>query len=191
MNELWQAHRPNWKQVHGDQIALVESAGQECGSVDGLWSKSHRVPIGVVTADCVPILLAHREGKAVAAVHAGWRGTKARILNRLWEKLKVAGENPQEWVAAVGPAIGPCCYEVSEDLAAEFEKEFESLGSGLAVPKHRILDLPAINAEVLRKLGLPQVDLIRACTLCSKHPEFHSYRREGGGKRQWSTISIV
>ncbi len=152
------------------------------------------VPIGIVTADCVPILMARRSGGAVAAIHAGWRGTRARILNVLWERLKQDGENPRDWCAAIGPAIGPCCYEVSEDLAQAFSSEFSWVGKNIAVPRERILDLPAINAAELREIGLEQVDLIRACTRCSgnpAHPDFHSYRREGGGTRQYSLIGIV
>jgi YfiH family protein len=188
VSTIWEAHKPHWKQVHGVAIARVDRFQQECGPADALYSRESQIPISVMTADCVPILLAHRSGKAVAAVHAGWRGTRARILRHLWQQLAIEGEKPQDWVAAIGPAIGPCCYEVSEELAQDFQKEFQDLGSSLAVPQKRILDLPWINAEELKKIGIAQVDLLRTCTLCSSEPRFHSYRREGGGTRQWSVI---
>lgn len=184
----WDDHKPRWKQVHGVSVAQIEHPLQECGEVDALYSRSIQIPTSVMTADCVPILLAHRSGSAVAAVHAGWRGTRARILRNLWKRLAQDGEKPQDWVAAIGPAIGPCCYEVSEELARDFQNEFKEMGSHLAVPRHRILDLPWINAEELRQIGLAQVDLIRACTFCTQEPRFHSYRKEGGGTRQWSVI---
>jgi YfiH family protein len=184
----WNALKPTWKQVHKADVARVNYPHQNCGEVDALWTAEFGLPISVVTADCVPILLARKDGKAVAAVHAGWRGTRAHILSTLWEKLKAEGESPSEWVAAVGPAIGPCCYEVSEEIANDFEQEFAAYGKGLAVPKHRILDLPAINAKELEKIGVAQVDLLRHCTRCND--AFHSYRREGGGTRQYSSIMI-
>ncbi len=193
-SKQWQASGPKHRQNHGSNIACVKTPSQECGEVDGLFTRSEEIPIGIVTADCVPILLAHRLGNGVAAVHAGWRGTRAHILRQLWNQLMSEGENPKEWVAAVGPAIGPCCYEVSTELAEDFQSEFKYLGDGLAVPsvtQDRNLDLPAINAAELKAIGLYEVDLIRACTHCSQSPRFHSYRREGSGTRQWSVIQRI
>lgn len=192
---LWNKAAPIWKQVHGTQFARIESPNQQCGQVDALYTFKPGIPIAVVTADCVPILLARKSGEAVAAVHAGWRGTRARILEALWRELSRLGEKPCDWVAAIGPAIGPCCYEVSPDLAEDFALEF----GAEAVPTIRHLDLPAINAAQLRKLGISEVEIIRSCTRCTLAPAqrsnppaylHYSYRREGGGIRQWSTISI-
>jgi len=186
--DAWEALKPSWKQVHKADVAHVIYAHQKCGEVDALWTREFGLPISVITADCVPILLARKDGKAAAAVHAGWRGTRAHILNALWEKLRAQGESPKDWVAAVGPAIGPCCYEVSEEIAQDFEREFGTYGKSLAVPRHRILDLPAINAKELERSGVAQVDLLRHCTRCNE--AFHSYRREGGGTRQYSMVMI-
>lgn len=182
----WEATRPQWKQVHGTACTEVSVSGASCGEVDGLYSRRSGQTVGVVTADCVPVLLARKDGRAVAAVHAGWRGTRARILRRLWERLRTEGESPQDWIAAVGPSIGPCCYQVSEELAADFAKEFGSR----FLPAHRMLDLPAINAEELKQLGLGAVEVLRACTFCTggASPVFHSFRREGSGTRQYSLI---
>lgn len=193
LSELWQKQRPAWKQVHGTAGAEVRAPGEACGEVDALWTARARQPIAVVSADCVPILLAHRSGRKVAAVHAGWRGTRARILSELFASLMAQGDSPGEWVAATGPAIGPCCYEVSEELALDFAREFAAAGEGVAVPRFRHLDLPAINAFELRQLGLAEVEILRACTCCSVGPGgplFHSYRREGGGTRQYSMIGL-
>jgi YfiH family protein len=187
----WTRSAPHWKQVHGVACAEVIAPAQECGEVDALYTLQPKVPIAVVTADCVPILLARISGGAVAAVHAGWRGTRAGIVRELWKKLSFLGERPSDWVAAVGPAIGPCCYEVSEELAEDFLKTF----GAPAVPRHRILDLPGINRTELLSLGLREVEVLRNCTRCSlasdgvPEPLFHSYRREGGGTRQYSMIS--
>lgn len=188
LKNSWESSRPKWKQVHGVALAEVQSSQQECGEVDALWTQQPGIPIAVATADCVPILLAEKTGKAVAAIHAGWRGVRARILRVFWEKLKNQGETPQDWVAAIGPAIGPCCYQVSEELAEDFSKEFSSFGKDLAVPRFRILDLPAIQKAELEDLGIGKVDLIRACTLCSTNPRWNSFRRDQGKARQYSVV---
>jgi YfiH family protein len=185
---LWESHCPIHKQVHKTGIGEIESSHQQAGEVDALFSRSANIPIGVMTADCVPILLAHESGKAVAAVHAGWRGTFARILHVLWSKLKEQGESPQEWVAVIGPSIGPCCYEVSPELAENFIRQFHEIPAETVNPKPRILDLPDIQAAELQNLGVRKIEILRHCTRCSIQPLFHSYRREGGGTRQWSMI---
>lgn len=190
--ESWDLALPKWKQVHGSEIARVEKPGQECGEVDALMTRQKQIPLSVVTADCVPILLAHREGHFVAAVHAGWRGARARILKKLWKKLQEEeGQDPRDWVAAIGPAIGPCCYEVSPELAEDFKKEFSDLPQVQSVPRSRMLDLPTLQLEELKKIGLFEVECLRTCTKCTQGPEqpaFYSYRREGTGVRQWSVI---
>src|SRR5262249_38960083 len=98
LQKVWEEKRPNWKQVHGVEIAEAREPHAACGEVDAIWTRVREVPIAVVTADCVPVLLARRDGKVAAAVHAGWRGTRAGILRKLWEKLSVQGESPQDWV---------------------------------------------------------------------------------------------
>jgi YfiH family protein len=188
MSVAWTALKPKWWQVHKAEVAHVTYAHQNCGEVDAFWTREFGLPIAVVAADCVPILLARKDGKAAAAVHAGWRGTRAHILSALWEKLRAEGESPSEWVAAVGPAIGPCCYEVSEEIAQDFEQEFGSYGKGIAVPRHRMLDLPAINARELERIGVAEVDLLRHCTRCNE--AFHSYRRGERGSRQYSMVML-
>ncbi len=194
------ASKPRWKQVHGVACAEVTSVEQDCGEADALFSQIPQVLVGVQTADCVPILLASRRMPAVAAVHAGWRGTQAKILRALWKKLSELGHRPRDWVAAIGPSIGPCCYEVSEDLARSFEAEFGGGGRPNPVPKFRRLDLPSVNEGELRSLGLVEIEVLRACTFCSREysaqeasdgsPRFESYRRDGSGGRQWSVIKV-
>src|SRR5262249_35311658 len=95
------ARRPLWKQVHSAVCSEVSHASQNCGDVDSLWTRARGIPIAANSADCVPILLSRRDGTAVASAHAGWRGTQAGILRRLWEKLVASGENPKDWVAAI------------------------------------------------------------------------------------------
>lgn len=192
---FWEANRPRWKQVHATGIVCVTQPAQDCGETDSLYSRTPGIPIPIMTADCVPILFARKDGKAVATIHAGWRGTKARITRVLWEKLAQEGEKPSQWYAAIGPSIGPCCYEVSEELAQEFQaKVTKELGPDAArqtVPKHRHLDLPALNQAELYSIGLAGVEVLPHCTRCAQEggePLFSSYRREGSGTRQMSVI---
>lgn len=185
----WEETKPQWKQVHGTASIEVLQPGQACGDVDALWTQSPRQPIAVVTADCVPVLLARKDGTAVAAVHAGWRGTWAKIVPALLHSLTRRGERLSDWVAAIGPAIGPCCYEVSVEIAHDFSKAYARAVMG------RMLDLPLINRLQLEQAGIAEVDLLRACTRCTRDAggefAFHSYRREGGGTRQTSAIEIT
>jgi YfiH family protein len=191
LKDAWESRRPKHKQVHRCDFVNVEIEGQECGEVDSLFTSKLGIPVGIMTADCVPVLMANKLGTCIAAIHAGWRGTRAHILRKLWAELQVRGENPRDWVAAIGPAIGPCCYEVSEELAGDFFEEFKylDLTGKLAVPSSRRLDLQSVNAAELRMIGLEEVEVLRFCTKCSTGPLLHSYRREGSGTRQWSIIN--
>ena len=190
--EEWDQKKPHWKQVHKTDCAEVLGPSQNCGEVDGVHTRQTGQIISVVTADCLPVLLARSDGQWVAAIHAGWRGLIAGIVERFWEARAREGEVAKNWKAAIGPAIGPCCYEVSEELASQFKNHYAELGAGLAVPRHRHLALAKIQAASLRKLGFAEVEIIRSCTRCtltsSGEPVSHSYRREGGGTRQWSSI---
>lgn len=203
--QIWSATTASWKQVHGTACVELTTAHQKGLEGDGFWTQVPGLAVSVVTADCVPILAARRDGRRVAALHAGWRGTQARIVSKFFELMRSQGESPSDWVAAVGPAIGPCCYEVSESLATDFQREFAPIAEQ-AVPRFRHLDLPLINEQELKRLGVSEVDLIRACTRCSvsdgatgsnpgsglglKEPLFESFRREGGTRRQYSVITI-
>jgi YfiH family protein len=179
---------PVWKQNHGTRAVEVLTPQQECGECDTIWTRQPNQPVAVKTADCVPILLARRDATAVAAIHAGWRGTRARIVQEFINSLTEKGE----WVAAIGPCIGPCCYEVSQELAADFRREFPNYGWSTPRTTERYLDLAAINEGQLKEVGIKEVEIIRACTFCAQkdgQPLFHSYRREGKGYRQFSVIS--
>jgi YfiH family protein len=176
----WPQAFPRWKQVHGTRIAEAREAREELGLCDGILCFAAGLPIAVTSADCVPVLAARADGRAVAALHAGWRGTLAGAASELVRALVARGEDPARWQAAVGPAIGPCCYEVSEELARQF-------GSPT-----RMLDLPALNAVQLRAAGIGEVELLRACTRCARDehgtPLYASYRRDGKGLQQRAVI---
>lgn len=192
--DLFPEHFPQWKQVHGARVVEIRAPRQQAGECDALWTRRRAQPIGVIGADCTPILLAREDGGVIAAAHAGWRGTRARIAQALVAELRQAGEDPARFVAAIGPVIGPCCYEVSEELAADFAREFMAAGAGLAVPSHRRLNLGALNAWQLRESGVARVDCLAPCTRCSVgadgQPLYQSYRRVGRGPQQYACARI-
>ncbi|MBI3535894.1 MAG: polyphenol oxidase family protein, partial [Deltaproteobacteria bacterium] len=90
---LWHL-MPKWKQTHSTDITVVHKPNQSCGEVDGLYTSQKATPLAIITADCVPILLANKVGDKVAALHAGWRGTKSKIVFKFLELLKQQGEKP-------------------------------------------------------------------------------------------------
>lgn len=176
---LWEK-RARWKQVHGTRIVEIASAHQEVGEADGFVTDQPNLPLSIATADCVPILLS-KGGQKIGALHAGWRGTFDGIVTSFFEKTR---DNPSEWRAWIGPSAGPCCYEVSPELASQFEKKF----SLIKVTQGRYLDLKQANAFLLREAGVREIDIIEDCTICSSHPRYFSFRRDKDSLRQYSTI---
>ena len=189
------AMRPQKTQVHSADICEVTERGQTCGSADGLYSRSAGIPITVVHADCVPILLARKDGRMVAALHGGWRGLFAGIIGAFGSRLTELGETASEWMAAVGPAIGPCCYEVDEELTDRFESRFAHIPPSVVHPEYRRLDLAAIADHELRRLGIARVQKLSMCTHCEHADDapfrFKSYRRGDRGPQQHSGLMIV
>jgi polyphenol oxidase len=134
--------------------------------------------LGVRTADCVPILLLDSRFRAIAAVHAGWRGTAAQIAAHTVERMRTEfHSDAQDLYAALGPCIRPCCYEVGVEVAAQFE----SLGAVRATNGARRLDLALANRRQLERAGLGAEHIFDCglCTACSAE-QFFSYRREPG-----------
>ena len=165
------------KQIHSAEIRQTAIAGP-CGKADALISATPGLAVGVKTADCVSVLLVDSEHRVVAAVHAGWRGTVQEIV-----ALTVAAmvrdyeTNPISIYAAIGPAIGACCYEVSADVARRFVKWDPSLATVGGKPH---LDLESFNAMQLQAAGVPVDQIARAglCTKCNIDTYF-SFREEG------------
>jgi purine-nucleoside/S-methyl-5'-thioadenosine phosphorylase / adenosine deaminase len=163
------------KQVHGVTLVRAPFAGRP--EADALWSEMPGTAVGVVTADCVPILIAHRDGRFVAAVHAGWRGSAARIGALTVRALvRETGVPPSELIAAIGPHIGPCCYEVDEPVLAAIP---ERSVFRPARPGHAMLDLFALNRLQLVGAGVPAhaIERVGGCTACDSE-RYWSYRRD-------------
>jgi hypothetical protein len=171
------------KQIHGDQIIDVKDRNiKEAGEGDGMKTGEKEAFLGILTADCVPILLVAPEEKIVAVVHAGWRGTLAGIAPKTVRLLNSQhGISPDAIEAALGPAIGPCCYEVKEDVSRPLVERWGKIAE-LCVD-HRdgktYLDLRRLNRAILEQAGVrsQQIYQVGPCTSCAPD-EFFSYRRE-------------
>lgn len=186
-------------QIHSDIIYQVGENDRGQGyhiregirSGDGYITDERNVTLGVKTADCVPILFeAEKDGRivAVGAVHAGWRGTVAKIQQKCIRALCEAyGVEPHRIRAAIGPCIHSCCYEVGEDLLGEVQKALgnEAAQRFVTPAKHTagkyVCDLPAMNSYLLTEVGLPDhnIEIINRCTCC-EHELFYSHRFSKG-----------
>lgn len=175
------------RQPHGTKVSRVgpfragagfDRSWRAIRGADALGTGRRRTPVAVLAADCVPLVLASQREARVMAVHAGWRGLAAGILARAVARFRW----PETIHAAIGPAIGPCHYEVSLDVAGAV-----SAGTGEAATTVRdgrlFLDLPATVEQALRRRGTPQVEQAGECTACEEE-RFFSYRRDGPTGRQ-------
>lgn len=172
-------------QVHGTRAICAADCAESPGpEADAIVSDDARHAIGVVTADCVPILLAARGGAAVAAVHAGWRGLADGVIGAGVAALERCAKDLRGAVAVIGPHIGPCCYEVDAPVLDAMTQRFGARADAAAQPTrpgHARLDLGALARLALSDAG---VDAARtgaiadACTRCDA-ARFHSYRRDG------------
>ena len=188
------------EQIHSDVLHRISSttpAMPKPAKGDALLTNVPGVLLAVQTADCVPILLADRKRRAVAAIHSGWRGTLLRIAAKAVGRMRMEfGTSPQDVIAAIGPSIGRCCYEVGSDVAAAFHSQFsnarewfdgpfETLAAGEndpnwlpwltmkppghAPPSPRVhLDLGAANRAILAEAGVPLAQIFQSglCTFC-------------------------
>ena len=192
-------------QIHSDVVHLFETAPPAPCRGDASATNRPGLLLGVQTADCVPILLADLKRRAVAAVHAGWRGTLQRIVAKAIGKMQMQfGTKPADLLVAIGPSIGGCCYEVGTEVASEFRSQFsnasewfDELRTGdepnplqwlnMAPPGHQppprnvLLDLRKANRAQLLDAGLREQNIVVSdlCTSCRRDLLF-SYRKDAG-----------
>ena len=177
-------------QAHGRRAVRVANLDQAVGlrriSADVIAGDLPGVAVAVRTADCAPILLLDPERRAVAAVHAGWRGTAAEVVEAAVEFLEAEfGSRPERLFAGIGPCVGPCHYQVDQPVIEGIAAALGKLaGKTLAPdgPGRSRLDLALANRLLLERTGVPakNIQSVGLCTFC--HPGFfHSYRREGKG----------
>jgi YfiH family protein len=167
------------RQVHGAVAVEADAFGTRSAGAgeqaDAIVGRRAGAAVGVRVADCVPVLVADEDTGAVAAIHAGWRGVVAGVVRAGVDLLAPAGRDPRRrsLVAAIGPCIGPCCFEVGADVAERVGFVVRSAGDKAYV------DLRAAVRAQLRALGLDD-DRIEDVPGCTKHElRFHSFRRDG------------
>jgi YfiH family protein len=206
-------------QIHSDIIHVIDAAPLHALRGDALVTATPGLVIAVQTADCIAILLADPEHRVIAAIHAGWRGTLKRIAEKTVGRMRMLfGTRPEKILAALGPGIGRCCYEVGPEVAKEFGSQFENarewfdgpydtLASGedpnplpwltMMPPGHQPepprvqLDLRAANRSILESAGVAakNISVSDLCTACRTDLLF-SYRREKITGRLMGAIGI-
>ncbi|HJV36521.1 peptidoglycan editing factor PgeF [Geomonas sp.] len=176
-------------QVHGTDLLVIDSPNQELShflklECDGIVTNQPGIMIAVCVADCVPILLHDPVKGVVAALHAGWQGTVGNIAGKGVEAMtKMFDCNPKEILAAIGPSIGRCCYEVDAPVRDAFQKAgipWDLFTTANGEGKWQ-LDLAAVNRKLLTDAGLAdgQVQSTELCVCCNQEL-FFSYRRDDG-----------
>jgi len=183
--------RPVWlRQVHGTNVVQLDGAspGADLLPADAAWTATPGIACTVLVADCLPVLLAARDGSAVAAAHAGWRGLAAGVLEATVQALQQgAGVAPRDLMAWLGPCIGPQAFEVGADVLAGFGVLPETAGPDVflyrpradGTPRWRAY-LPALASARLQAAGVPE-GAIHACGHCtfSEPSDLFSFRRDG------------
>jgi YfiH family protein len=176
-------------QVHGARVERIGAGGASCHhrrnhpEADAMATDRRGLALGVLTADCLPVVLAVPGTDAVAIAHAGWRGTLEGIVPAAVRELcALAGAVPKDVVAALGPSIGLCCYRVGDEVHEAFRGRWGTAhlrGIFTRADGWR-LDLQAANLRQLRGVGVPRraVTAVPLCTSCRKEL-FFSYRRDG------------
>jgi hypothetical protein len=204
------------KQIHSDVIHVFDTAPSDSCRGDASITNRPGLLLAIQTADCVPILLVDPKKRAIAAIHAGWRGTLARIAAKTVGALQMHfATNPRDLLAAIGPSIGPCCYEVGTEVATQFLSQFPDAPSyfdefrtgdepnpiqwlNMMPPGHQpppkgvLLDLRKANRSQLLAAGLrPQnIHTIDLCTACRPDLLF-SYRKEGPASGRLMSVTAL
>jgi len=176
-------------QVHGKTVRQARSgtAWTECDSCDALWSSDRHVALGIKIADCLPVSMIDPLHSVIANVHSGWRGAVQGITAETIETIaRETAFDAAGAFAYLGPSIRACCFEVGEEVAAQFEERY--LDSSRAKPH---VDLAAFTADILRGRGFDEARIFDSelCTRC-EGSLFHSYRRDGkGGGRNLALVA--
>ncbi|QER42139.1 peptidoglycan editing factor PgeF [Thermodesulfobacterium sp. TA1] len=161
------------KQVHSDIVIFLweKDLVPEIFGIEGdaVLTNQKKLLVGVKTADCVPILLATQDAKIIGAVHAGWKGTVSKILEKTLKTVLTLGYRPEEIFLAIGPHIKACCYEVQKDVLLYLEKNFSFYEDVIRYNQEKFfLDLERLNVYQALSLGIPESNLwiSQDCTKC-------------------------
>lgn len=181
--------------VHGNAVVRVSRAddGTWASRVDGIITDEPGCALTMNFADCAPIMLYDPHQQAIGLGHAGWKGAVVDLPGAMVRAMqRTFGSEPQSLLAAVGPCIGPCCYEVGQDVIGAVHESFAEPGELLLQnggPRPHF-DLPAANERNLRRAGVRHVELSGLCTAC-RTDLFYSHRAEKGRTGRFGTIMML
>lgn len=181
------------EQIHSSKVVTIRSPAERGEQADAMVSDVPGLVLGIVTADCAPVLFADTQAGVVGAAHAGWRGAHGGVLENTLGAMEALGAERDHVVAAIGPTIAQPSYEVDERFRAQFEQEDAQLFAA-GREGHWQFDLPAYVAARLRQAGVTRIDDLALDTYADPD-RFHSYRRathrgEATGGRQVSAIAV-
>ncbi|MBW4038989.1 MAG: peptidoglycan editing factor PgeF [Acidobacteria bacterium] len=197
------------RQLHGGVVQVVRRGGAALETAegkavlqgDGLITGERGLMLGIQTADCVPVLVADTRKRVVGGFHAGWKGTLAGIAGVGVEAMvREFGARPEDFVAAIGPSIGPCCFAVGEEVRRQFEERFGDAGELFAVGDGGQIfgDLWEANRRQLVEAGVraEAITVVGECSACARLEDgrrrYFSYRAERGVTgRMMSVIGVV
>ena len=188
-------------QVHENAVRIVDRSDRHvCMSkvpyqVDGIVSKEKGLPIICMIADCVPVLLWDGENSVIGAIHCGWRSSVGDILKNALDAMVSLGAKPESIHAALGPAIGRCCFETDDDVPQAIERYLGGETDGLfdrRADGKTMVDLRAANARRLIQLGLmpENIDISEECTFCSHH-KYWSHRYTKGERGSQAAVIML
>lgn len=166
------------RQIHGEGICEINEINPNRPEADALVTNKKNIILGIRTADCVPILVFDPINSAIAAIHSGWKSAAKGLPPKVIGKLKeLYGTDPENCRVVIGPAIGPCCYEVGSEVIEKFPLD--------CIVGNKFLNLPLAVTMQLSEAGIPedQIFLVNRCTCCSKD-SFFSHRRDNGDSRR-------
>ena len=180
-------------QIHSSIVNKIDenNIGQKIDG-DALITNVPKVPLLVLTADCVPVVIIDPVNKAIGVAHAGWRGTYDEISKKTIEEMNTNyNSNPKDLICVIGPSIGPCCYEVSKDLVEKFNINLSNYTEKFDIirdNKH-YLDLWKINELTLKDCNVKEENIInlQICTNCN-HDKFYSYRKHNKTSKRIGTM---
>ena len=185
-----------FEQVHGNHVAVIDKYSPTSIVADAAITGEKNIALAIMTADCLPILLADKNGNEIAAIHAGWRPLAANIIEKTVSKMKTPIHDITAWL---GPCISKVAFEVGQDVKSQFTNISEQFSSAFNpvtssedanFPSKYLADLLAISKIQLQALGIDDISYVGACTYTETN-KYYSYRREGKTGRMATIIARV
>ncbi len=175
------------RQVHGNRTVLADKT--DCIKADAHWTAQRHTPLAILTADCLPVVIAAKDASCVGIAHAGWRGLSNGILESLLTTLPLA---PAQLFAWLGPAISVNAYEVGNEvrqclLRTQGEQALRCFNPSLSTTGHWMADLPGLATLILHRAGIDAIIPSRSCTV-AQPDDFFSHRRDGPATGRMATV---